>query len=245
MKRIFWIQLFVTLLIVGAVPLHAKNQMNIVINDHLGTPQMLIDENKNVVWQAEYDEFGKANILVEQVEFNQRFPGQYYDKETGLHYNYYRDYDPSLGRYVQSDPIGLGGGINTYGYVLQNPLMYSDPSGLVTIGNCDVNIFTGKISCTAGNDKKSCTFDEDGNVSCSGKKGPLQCEYSYDSKTGESDFDVSIAEPDIVSTTKAGYEAIKTVAEVIADATEAGMSEVFNDHQQETNDAIDDAIDGK
>ena len=64
-----------------------------------------------------------------------RFPGQLADAESGLSYNYFRDYDPSLGRYVESDPIGLSGGLNTYGYVGGNPLGYSDPLGLVPTRN--------------------------------------------------------------------------------------------------------------
>ncbi|PRC90564.1 RHS repeat-associated core domain-containing protein [Solimicrobium silvestre] len=59
--------------------------------------------------------------------------GSSLDAETNLHYNYYRDYDPSTGRYVESDPIGLGGGISTYGYVSANPFSYVDPTGLVEV----------------------------------------------------------------------------------------------------------------
>jgi RHS repeat-associated protein len=60
-----------------------------------------------------------------------RFPGQQYDSVTGFHQNYFRDYDPGTGRYVQSDPIGLDGGISTYGYANGSPLIYSDPEGLI------------------------------------------------------------------------------------------------------------------
>ncbi len=69
----------------------------------------------------------------QRFEFNLRFPGQYFDQETNLHYNYFRDYDPSIGRYIQSDPIGLDGGINTYLYAF-DPLTQIDPLGLMGFG---------------------------------------------------------------------------------------------------------------
>ncbi|KAA3654442.1 MAG: hypothetical protein DWQ11_04530 [Proteobacteria bacterium] len=103
--------------------------------DHLGTPRLLTDATRAPRWRWTSPPFGE--VLPEDdpsglgaVTFNLRFPGQYYDKETGLHYNWNRYYDPGTGRYVQSDPIGLAGGWNTYGYVGGNPLRYSDPMGL-------------------------------------------------------------------------------------------------------------------
>lgn len=97
--------------------------------DHLGTPQALTNNNQTVVWKGDYDPFGKATETVAMVEQNLRFPGQYLDRESGLHYNYYRTYDPQTGRYTQSDPIGLAGGVNTFGYAYQNPNIYTDPTG--------------------------------------------------------------------------------------------------------------------
>jgi len=103
--------------------------------DQLNTPRAITDSSGNLVWQWDSDPFGKDAANEQPVgqpafTFNQRFPGQQFDRETNLHYNYYRDYDPALGRYVESDPIGLGGGINTYGYVLGNPVSLSDQDGL-------------------------------------------------------------------------------------------------------------------
>jgi len=73
--------------------------------DHLGTPQVMTDEDGEVVWKADYRPFGEADVTVNTVENNFRFPGQYYDEETGLHYNYHRYYDPGIGRYLRTDPI--------------------------------------------------------------------------------------------------------------------------------------------
>ncbi|EGW21445.1 RHS repeat-associated core domain-containing protein [Methylobacter tundripaludum] len=103
--------------------------------DHLGTPRKITRPNDNrVVWSWESEAFG--NSLPDQnpsglgaFVFNLRFPGQYYDQETGLHYNMTRYYNPSIGGYDQSDLIGLRGGINTYAYVGGNPVNLVDPTG--------------------------------------------------------------------------------------------------------------------
>lgn len=104
------------------------------LNDHLGTPHTLIDESAQVVWQAAYLPFGKAQIMTETIENHFRFPGQYYDFETGLHYNWHRYYDPNLGRYLRADPIGLEGEINLFQYVQNNPVNLFDLKGLKGCG---------------------------------------------------------------------------------------------------------------
>jgi RHS repeat-associated protein len=99
-------------------------------NDHLGTPQKLIASNGAVVWSATAEAFGTTTVdSASNVTNNLRFPGQYYDEETGLHYNWNRYYDPATGRYTTSDPIGLGGGENLYSYSYANPGYWGDPDG--------------------------------------------------------------------------------------------------------------------
>jgi len=100
-------------------------------NDHLGTPQKMTNASGTVVWAADYLPFGQANVTVATVENNLRFAGQYFDSETGLHYNYWRYYDPKIGRYLRADPIGLDGGMDLYSYVENNPINSSDPQGLI------------------------------------------------------------------------------------------------------------------
>jgi len=98
--------------------------------DPLGTPQAMTDADARLVWHAELLPFGSAVERIRDLDQRVRFPGQYQDDTAGAHYNYQRWYDPGLGRYLQSDPIGLAGGINTYAYVGGNPLRFADPLGL-------------------------------------------------------------------------------------------------------------------
>jgi len=124
---------------VGAAPSTATAYF--IHTDQLNTPRAITDSSGNLVWQWDSDPFGKDAANEQPAgqpafTFNQRFPGQQFDRETNLHYNYFRDYDPSLGRYIQSDPIGLRGGINTFGYVEGRPTSRVDPKGLQSILAC-------------------------------------------------------------------------------------------------------------
>ncbi len=117
---------------------HADPYFRYIETDHLGSPRAIIDPVRNVAvwsWALWENHFGENPPATDvdgdgsHFEFNLRFPGQYHDAESGLNYNYFRDYDASLGRYVQSDPIGLAGGINTFAYVSSSPINYFDIDG--------------------------------------------------------------------------------------------------------------------
>jgi RHS repeat-associated protein len=118
-------------------------------NDHLGTPQKLTTTSGAVAWSAKFTSFGDAQVdAASTVDNNLRFAGQYYDSETGLHYNYHRYYDPKLGRYLRADPsheifppesgvpflipdlVDMPQDLIPYTYVKNNPIIYSDDDGL-------------------------------------------------------------------------------------------------------------------
>lgn len=112
--------------------------------DHLGTTRAMTDANQTLVWKIAFDPFGnELGVVVQTVENNLRFPGQYFDAESGLHYNYFRDYDPRTGRFIEPDPIGLAGGVNRYGYAAGNPVNFTDPRGL----RCTYSQSTGSMVC--------------------------------------------------------------------------------------------------
>jgi len=106
--------------------IESSGDVHYLHTDHLGTPRAATDATKAVVWRWEGEPFGDTAANEDpdgdliDVTVPLRFPGQYADEELGLYYNYFRTYDQGIGRYTQSDPIGLRGGLNTYGYSLGN-----------------------------------------------------------------------------------------------------------------------------
>ena len=97
--------------------------------DHLDRPLKMTDGTEAVVWDAVYNPFGDVNAITGSASNNLRFPGQYFLIESGLHYNWYRHYDPTLGRYTQTDPLGFVDGPAIYPYARSAPGMYADPDG--------------------------------------------------------------------------------------------------------------------
>ena len=114
----------------------AQPALYFVYTDHLNTPRLVENQSGQTVWRWDQQEPFGDNAADENpgglgtFELPLRLPGQYSDKETNTHYNYFRDYDPASGRYVASDPMGLSAGLNTYAYVSGNPTGFADRMGL-------------------------------------------------------------------------------------------------------------------
>ncbi|WP_426452910.1 RHS repeat domain-containing protein [Acinetobacter sp. KB005] len=130
-----------------------------LLTDEKNTPYRGIDSaTNNKVWVRNSDAFGVAKPTVETVEMNLRFPGQVYDKATGLHYNLNRYYNPLLGRYMEADPIGLEGGWNPYAYAMNDPVNKVDPKGLWAVsgslyvgwgGGAEISFNNGSLEAIA------------------------------------------------------------------------------------------------
>ncbi len=114
----------------------------------------MTDASRAVVWSADYKPFGESTVTISTISNNLRFPGQYYDQETGLYYNYFRDYNPVTGRYIETDPIGIRQGSNhLYAYVQNNPLSRADYNGLASMwvsggGNAGFAFMMIGINCS-------------------------------------------------------------------------------------------------
>ncbi|OCG40634.1 hypothetical protein A9G29_08180 [Gilliamella sp. Fer2-1] len=123
-------------------------------NDHLSTPIALTSNMGDTLYECQYNAYGQIiNETYHQDDIDSlpdnplRFQGQYYDEETGLHYNLNRYYDPFTGRYITQDPLGIQGGLNSYQYVNGDPINWIDPLGLIKVEN---NGFEG--GCWKGNE---------------------------------------------------------------------------------------------
>jgi RHS repeat-associated protein len=105
-----------------------------VHGDNLGTPQIATDASRTVIWNANgYEPFGTTGMFTDSITQDLRLPGQFFDAESAIYHNGARNYLPTLGRYAESDPIGLLGGSSTYAYADDNPYSNIDPSGLTWV----------------------------------------------------------------------------------------------------------------
>ena len=151
----------------GPMPIAAQinGRLYAIDADHLNTPRRLTNQQGQVVWQWLITGFGEVNPTMgaagytqenngpsysEEITFNLRYPGQQWDEETGLSYNLNRYFDRATGRYMQFDPIGLAGGWNGFGYAAQNPLIFTDPDGLLEIYRGDGVTFNAYPGPQAG-----------------------------------------------------------------------------------------------
>jgi RHS repeat-associated protein len=135
----------------------AVAQIYYIHTDHLNTPRLVANQQATSVWKWDQQEpFGSTppNDNVSELgafDFPVRFPGQYADRDTSLAFNFFRDYDSTVGRYIESDPVGLRGGINTYAYVGANPISRIDPTGQLGVSvGVSVNAFVTTLGINGG-----------------------------------------------------------------------------------------------
>jgi RHS repeat-associated protein len=171
-----------------------------IFPDQSNTPRVITAANANgsiaanqIVWRWDQtDPFGLTPPSVTTITSNLRFPGQMYDQEDNLFYNYYRNYDPTLGRYIQSDPIGLIGGLNTYLYAAGNPVAYSDPRGLDNPGmgpygsHLNFDPVGGTLTITAP-DGTQTSYDAANNTDSQSRGAWPSGDYGYDYSTTHKD----------------------------------------------------------
>ncbi|MEQ6205024.1 RHS repeat-associated core domain-containing protein, partial [Sulfitobacter sp. HNIBRBA2951] len=111
----------------------ATDAVYLIRTDHIGRPIFATDTSGVKVWEASYLPFGGVHVSTGATS-DLRFPGQWFQSESGLHQNWMREYDPTTGRYIQADPLGLVAGVSVYGYALQNPGRFVDPNGENPVG---------------------------------------------------------------------------------------------------------------
>ena len=201
--------------------------------DHLGTPRAITtsDATNTKVWEWKNDDpFGNnapnedPSTTGTAFKYNNRFPGQYFDQETNTSYNYFRDYDPSIGRYIQSDPIGLKGGISTFSYVNAKPLLQIDRLGLLSSGN--------------HHDYTQQAMDEIG-LTCPKLKNLVDLVPAVDVGTQDARFANlhSMTRPDQPST-DAGRDASRNIINrSLSSCTKLGLATAIHDIQDSTSDA--------
>ena len=163
-------------------PSGSSISINYVHTNHLNTPTKVTRSSDNALeWRIDQDPFGTASANqnpggLGTFVYNLRFPGQIYMSETGLNYNYHRDFDPTAGRYIESDPVGLRAGVNTYAFVLANPLSVTDPSGLSSV---IYNRSAGTVTIVDGAGQAVGTFPAANNAA-TGSRGPWpNGDYTY------------------------------------------------------------------
>ena len=159
----------------GSTPLAVlrNGQTYWVDADQIDTPRAVLDASNQIVWRWRSEAFGNAQAEEDPsglgaFEFNHRFPGQMFDKESALHHNDHRDYRAHTGRYIESDPVGLVGGHNRYAYGEGNPVSKIDPFGLETfLCNRPLDGFHG-VSVGPLFHQFLCTLGANGKVKCGG-----------------------------------------------------------------------------